>query len=189
VKRFCDRAMMVKNGDIVMIDTPQRVAMEYAIENSPNTGSDARGGHEGKDVSIDDITLSGGNGGSNNHYLMNDDIHFTIKYTVRKSRDISLGMCLRRPDTSYLAGASSKINLGKLKADPGKHVLEGTIPASQLTEGVFFLNAAMLDYDNGSLIDYVDTTAGQEAPRIYVLERDENKDGDFSLQIEWKQSS
>ncbi|HSX23596.1 MAG TPA: ABC transporter ATP-binding protein [Candidatus Saccharimonadales bacterium] len=194
VKEFCDRALMLKQGKIVAIDKPQRIALEYAIENSPDTSQQEGGASttpKNQDVAIQDIIVSKGDPKQpDNHFAAKDSVKVSVKYAAKKSRDIKLALSFTKTDGKYLAGVNSKDDMGKVSASKGKsYVTECTMPAKQFSEGAYYLNVAIADYDDGSLIDYVDFSLGMKTPRIYILEADPQKDGEFNLDSKWEAGS
>jgi ABC-2 type transport system ATP-binding protein len=188
VKQFCDRAMMLHEGEVVMIGTPEKIALEYALINAPENVPLEKSSKMKKDVEIRNIVVSKNGKKHDNKFTYKDTIDFSVEYEVKKPRDITVTMSLTKPDRRYLAGASTRGDLGKIAAEKGKYEVFCSLPAKQFTQGVYHLNTAIVDYKTNTLIDYVDNTVGMKTPLINIEESPPDTGGEFSLEANWSQN-
>jgi ABC-2 type transport system ATP-binding protein len=185
VKQFCDRAMMLHEGKVVLTDTPQKVALEYARINAPEN-LPMESGKSSKDVSIRNVIVGKEGKKHDNRFSQEDAIHFSVEYEAKKERDITISMSLSKPDRKYLVSANTRKDVGKIKATKGKHHIQAEMPAKQFVEGVYHLNIAIVDHKSGALIDFLDYSMGMKTPLINILESPQDKGGEFVPDIKWE---
>jgi ABC-2 type transport system ATP-binding protein len=189
VKQFCDRAMMLHEGEVVAVGKPEKIAMEYALINAPeNIPLEKTSKQAKKDVYINNIVISKDGKKHENKFSYKDTIDFSVEFEVKKPRDLTVTMSLSKTDRKYLAGASTRGDLGKIVGTVGKHKVFCSMPARQFTQGVYHLNVAIVDYKTNTLIDYVDNIVGMKTPLINIEESPPDTGGEFSLDSNWSQT-
>jgi ABC-2 type transport system ATP-binding protein len=185
VKQFCDRAMMLHEGRVMLIDTPQKVALEYAVINAPqNIALEDPKANE-KDVAIKKISVGKEGKKHDNRFSYEDTINFMVEYEAKKDRDITLSMSLSKQDRKYLASSNTRKDVGKISAKKGVHQISCSMPARQFVQGVYHLNIAIVDHKTGALIDFIDYSMGMKTPLITILESQADKGGEFNLDVKW----
>lgn len=97
VRKYCDRAMMVRKGEIVTIGSPEDVANEYSLENLNPLVND-KGEEEQKESAIKGFKVE-----LLNSEQVNQDDEVIVKYTVSSDKDIeaAIVMDLYNMDENY----------------------------------------------------------------------------------------
>ena len=187
VQRFCNRAMMIENGEIVLVGSPAHIAGKYTLSNitetTHSTIEDAK--PKSKDVLIDDVVV--GNGTENTKTFAHDDtIEVNVFYTVRKEIKFSIGMSIRQQDDSLLAGIGSQGDVELTSLKPGKYKSTCTIPAKSLIKGQYSVNVSFWS-DTRELLNYRDTTlGGGDIPIINIKDATIARSGLFNIDGEWR---
>ncbi len=192
VQKFCDRAMMIQDSEIVKIGNSREVALLYEVANAKaeakQGGSSAR--PENPVVKLNSMHLKGGAKDSRSVSLK-DTIAIDVDFTVREATAIQVNLFLVTPDGRYLAGINTTKDLKQYTPEPGKHTITCKLPASQLTKGSYRVNAALYTYaelnssETPVLIDILDTAYGTDTPQFKVTEDGPNTSGEFNMQGAW----
>lgn len=187
VQRFCNRAMMIENGEIVMIGSPAHVAGKYTLsniaENSHKSANDKN--PKSENVIIDKVLVKNGNK-KTNIFSNKDDITVEVYYTVKKPETFSIGMSIRTQDDSLLAGIGSQgdIKLSEFKTGSYKSVCR--VPARALKKGQYSLNLSFWS-ESRELLTYLDTTlGGGDIPIINIKDMATARSGVFNIDGKWQ---
>lgn len=192
VQKFCDRAMMIQDSEIVKVGNPREVALFYEVANAKaeatRAGSSAR--PENPVVKLNSMRLNGG--AKDIRYVsLKDTIAIDVDLTVREATALQVNLFLVTPDGRYLAGINTTKDLKKYTPEPGKHTITCKLPASQLTKGSYRVNAALYTYSEidssemPELIDILDTTYGADTPQFKIMEDGPNTSGEFNMRGAW----
>lgn len=192
VQKFCDRAMMIHDSEIVKVGNPREVALFYEVANAKaeaeRIGSLAR--PENPVVKLNDMRFN--NSGKDSLNLsLGDTITIDVDFTVREATAIQVNLFLVKPDGRYFAGINTTKDLKKYTPEPGKHTITCEVPASQFAKGPYRVNAALYTYSElnskemPKLIDILDTTYGTDTPRFEIMEDGPNTSGEFNMQGVW----
>ncbi len=192
VQKFCDRAMMIQDSEILKVGNPREIALFYEVANAKaeakSAGSSAR--PENPVVKLNSMRFNGGTKDSHSVHLK-DTIVIDVDFTVREETPIQVNLFLVTPDGRYLAGINTTKDLKKYTPKPGKHTITCKLPASQLTKGMYRVNAALYTYSElyssemPELIDILDTTYGADTPEFKIMEDGPNTSGEFNMQGAW----
>lgn len=187
VQRFCNRAMMIENGEIVMIGSPAHVAGKYTLsniaENSHKSANDKN--PKSENVNIDKVVIKNGNK-KTNIFSNKDNITAEVYYTVKESETFSIGMSIRTQDDNLLAGIGSQGDIRLSKFEPGSYKSICTIPAKVLMKGQYSLNFSFWS-ESRELLAYLDTTlGGGDIPIINVKDITMARSGMFNIDGTWK---
>ena len=194
VQKYCDRAIMIKKGKIVSEGDPRKVALTYEMENleaQKNEGSDVGVMQRPSNplVKLTKIHLQKpkSSTGKANSFLLDDPIKIGLHYTAREACKLSFGFNISRHDDGmYMAGYSTKEDLGPVKAAKGKGVISCTIDPGQLAAGAYHVNGTIFNYEDSSVIDFMDIHLGTLTPEFYVIEAKPFKDGLFNIKGAWR---
>lgn len=190
VEKFCTRALMLKDGEIQQIGSPQEIATSYVIENSENIEKDYSNGmvtRRDNGVNILDVKTYK-NGNEKAHFKHTDTLEVRLDYDVSKAQRVSFGLSLRREDDELLAAVESEPSLGLVRLPIGSGKLSCTIPLRQLRKGQYKVNVSLWS-DEHMLLDFRDSTMGTPVPRITVLDEAKSTSGMFNLDIDWTKPS
>ncbi len=192
VQKFCDRAMMIQDSEIVKVGNPREVALFYEVANAKaeaeRLGSTAR--PENPVVKLNNMRFNSGSKDSKDVYLK-DTISIDVDFTVRKATAIQINLFLVARDGRYLAGINTTKDLKEYTPEPGKHTITCELPAAQFAKGPYRVNAALYTYSElysseiPELIDILDTTYGAKTPQFEIMEDGPNTSGEFNMQGAW----
>lgn len=187
VQRFCNRAMMIEDGKIVMIGSPAHVAGKYTLSNiAENSHASAKNkSPKSKNIIIDNIIVKNGDR-KTKVFSKGDDITVEVYYTVRQLETFSIGMSIRTQDDNLLAGIGSQGDIQLSKFEPGSYKSICTIPARFLMKGQYSLNFSFWS-ESRELLTYLDTTlGGGDVPIINVKDITMARSGLFNIDGTWK---
>lgn len=188
VKEFCDRAILITKGERTLLDSPRKVALEYSIQNADKDTSsidNSKLPKKNEIAVIKEVIVSKANKTTNNFSLLDDiDVHIICK--SKSPLSVAYAISLSLPNGDYLAGINTREQLGKIELLEGTNKISCKISRGVLAEGVYSVNVAIVDYESGSLIDYIDSALNMNTPKINILEKDNSKDGKFNLLANWK---
>lgn len=174
VERFCNKAMMIEDGQIVQVGKPYKIAARYsqanhrvgpASEDSPTIANGI------------DIKILDSKGKSANKFKYNEEM--TVKLSWEYDGVKSGGVAIYREDGQYIFGPNTYQDKHTLK--DGKS-LTYTVKLN-LHEGRYFLKAGIAGKNDLDWIAFVD-----EGP-VFTVERDydHGRWGGFGkLEYEWK---
>ena len=187
VQRFCDRAMMIENGEIVMIGSPAHVAGKYTlsniVENSHKSANDKN--PKSENVIIDKVVVKNGNK-KTNIFSNKDDITAEVYYTVKKPETFSIGMSIRIQDDSLLAGIGSQGDIKLSEFQPGSYKSVCIVSAKALKKGQYSLNLSFWS-ESRELLTYLDTTlGGGDIPIINIKDMATARSGVFNIDGKWQ---
>jgi ABC-2 type transport system ATP-binding protein len=195
IQEFCDRALLIKNGQIQIIGKPREVSLRYQIENveersqeSVNVGKGLRQRPYDPEVKIESITLTDLHNKvlPKNSVSLREAFVINIEYSSKAVRNIAIGINFTHIDGLYIAGYSTKEGIGVVKANKGLQKIVCQIEPGQLSRGDYFVNSAIFAYEDFSLIDFMDSSTGIKTPLLHVIESDRAKDGIFNIKATWK---
>jgi ABC-2 type transport system ATP-binding protein len=191
VEKFCTRALILKDGEIRQIGSPQEIAASYLIENSENIRKDYSKGTitrqdsgimiTGLDVYKDDVESS--------HFKHTDTLAARISYRVTRPQKISFGVSVRKDDDQLLAAVESEPYIGDFNATAGEGEIRCIIPLGQFRKGDYKINTSLWSADDHALLDFRDSTMGTPVPRISILDEADTIAGLFAMNVDWRKST
>lgn len=186
IKKYCNKAMMIRDGEIVIFGSPEDVANEYSIENlttqQANSEKKTRS-DQSEDEIIDDnekdnpIKSLKINLLSNKKISQNEEI--IVQYTIQTSEDIKLriDMDVQHIDKkTYIFSSSSEMLLYR-KNQQMQHTVK--FKASALNDMIARVNSSIKD-EKGNLLAFV---WNDDAPS-FMIRRDDYPMGlrkDFAI--------
>lgn len=188
IQEFCDRVLMLKNGKVELIGTPRQVAMSYEIENiglSSKRQSKIKKIHDS--IGIESIEIMSREKNGKLVFELPDSISIEIRIKAKEARSVIVAISfISTEGGKYMAGYNTKNRLGEVYMKVGMNRIECNVPARQFAKGSYSVNAAIFNFEDFKLIDYLDSSQGMTTPIVSIIERDESKDGEFNLEGEWK---
>lgn len=194
VQEYCDRALMIEDGDIVAIGKPRELALRYQLANAADAGEEGMSLVKAKKlqrpknpaIKIVDFKLTQ-NGKKKTHFSLHEDIVAELKIDVREPTAIQINTFFLRANDAYLAGVNSTFNLGDdFTPSKGEHILRCVIKAGQLVKGEYRAGAGI--YTPGyypELIDIIDKNYSTPMPSVTIVDASTYQDGEFYLQGVW----
>lgn len=188
VQAYCDRAMMIQDSEILIIGTPQEVALRYEVANISSEDGNLRGAMQRPSNPFIKLTsLQLVNPKPKNEYVLTDEIKIRVDFEVKKSQEVQFNLYFVRPqDGQYIAGLNTTQSLKKFTPSVGHHTIVCGLPARQFARGNYRLNIGVYTCSNpAELIDVIDSSYGEKTPVINLLENSSSQDGLFNAQGEW----
>ncbi len=176
VKRFCSRAILIKDGTIELTGTPDEVANQYLFENL--TSEKDTGSKENKELKpeIKSLKLKTKSGlRLKNTYTL----HFDVEYTLQKDLPVYLGLSVIYQGISMVEQNTRKLQLPSSKEV--RHTVSYTLPLKQFNTGAFSINVSIFNEDNSEVLGYV-----IDACKFFVTATDETKGGPISSGGDWR---
>ena len=190
VQKYCDRAIMLHNGELVEEGLSQKVALAYEIDNAEEirnktieAGNKLSRPREAK-VQLKKIVINKKT--SKNPYVLSlkDSIFVEVHYLSNGEHKIAFGLNFTNAENTYIAGYNTR-GLGAINVKKGKDVISCLIEPGQLGKGLYDLNIGVFNYDDMGLIDFIHVLAGSDTPQFRVIEADPSKDGYFNINAQW----
>jgi ABC-2 type transport system ATP-binding protein len=113
VEEYCDRAMLINNGEVIEIGETRKVAGRYKLLNLPKDKTkDEDASKLVGDATIDKVTI---NGESELLVGGNDNLSIEVTYTPKVEQNYKVGISIFRGDGSHVAYyGNDKISKGKI---------------------------------------------------------------------------
>lgn len=162
VEKFCDRALVIDNGDIVAITTPSRASSIYARLNIDDS-KPAEVNKKGEEISrwgtggirIDDIQIKSPKKSVSPILNFEDDLEITIKLNIEdkyKSRLFDVGLAFINQDNVTVAGPNSSMTPVRAGSDTIIYKLD----KSPLQPGDYNVTIAIIDRETSEPFDFYD---------------------------------
>lgn len=147
IQRYCDRAMLLRNGKVEKIGNANEVANLYIEQNMKDEEKREKSKEERKEnkvwtkkVQITEVVVLDENGKERRTFKAGDKIK--IRAILKKSKDVKLpinvGFGLYKDDGSYVFGYNTAMdNFKLLKSD----IVELEIEKLELLSGLYYINA------------------------------------------------
>jgi ABC-2 type transport system ATP-binding protein len=144
VKRFCNKAILIENGEIKDSGTPESVADQYLLDNvdTGNSSATTQDVNKKLEPSVKDITFKT----QNKKKLSRDDtLSFNIGYTLHDSFVPIIGYTISKNGIPVIEMNSREVVL--LNEAGTKHVVVHTLPLDSLNPGAYKLDVAIFNED------------------------------------------
>jgi len=188
IQEYCDRAMMIQDGEIVAIGSPRKIALRYEAANS-SVGASVVGEVIPRPadpaLKLTNVQVSAPDK-KTKHFSLDDDIVVDVSFEVRREAPAQINLFFMRTDGVQSAGINTTNDLKKFAPKKGKHTIQCCLRAGQLVKGEYNVNVAAYTTDEvPDLIDIMDENYGTKTPLISVIERSAYQDGEFYIQGKW----
>ena len=173
VRRFCDRALMLANGEVLTIGDPRDISDNYLEANIKRQDATAEGHDEEGDLSIRLISKKSLNAG--------DPVEFNVDYTAEDSDEHYIGISLQFNGIS-IGELNSKRSIQLAKKE-GQRSVNLRLETAHLNGGQYDIGVAVFSKNNSRLM-YFKTRAVNFA----IKGKDDTVGGALKLQAEWSES-
>jgi ABC-2 type transport system ATP-binding protein len=176
VQRFCNRALLLGNGEIEDCGKPQNIALKYLEENELSQVDKSEDYIKNtKATKIVGVNIL------NHHSTLKWSDNLEILITVESTRavDAMAGVSILNSQDLYIGGYNSSEKQG-LSVKVGKNEFRCRINTSVLSSGEYKIGAMITTKGPNKVTD---TTL--EGPRFRVVDSPKNKDGIICMQGEW----
>lgn len=193
VQRYCDRAMLLRNGLIEAIGKPEEVINKYVHQNisdeerrttEKTDGPKRKDGlpEPAKKAEIKKVVFLGKDGEEKNIFATGEDITMRIFYSVReKISKPMIGLAIFTQDGIQISGPNTRTSGFKLESIEGEGKIDFVIRNNQLYSGAYDFTVAIHDWEGIIPYDFKD-----KAFSIKVISGEENQYGLLKLDHEWK---
>lgn len=159
VVKFCDKAMLIDKGKIVITDNSQRVSEEYIQRNidrqyavKPKDKDDVSA-EKGRPVSIKSVKTLDSNGKDINSFVSNQSLCIQVKYEVKtKIKELNIGVSIRSESDTYILGYNTQMDDFKVVGKKGD--VELCIEALPLLQGKYYVSAVCFGKDETIPFDF-----------------------------------
>jgi len=173
VQEFCDRAMLIDDGNVQYIGGTNEVASRYMLDSAHGStdkgNKETNPGFEFKSVKI---------GKSAGAYKQNEKISFTIHYRIKKNFSYYIGISIQKNGISLHERNTKEL---KLPNSTGEYSVTWEAPAEILLEGLHSVNVAAFTKEDFKLIAYIN-----DAANFFIEEDDRQVGGLVDMKSKWK---
>ncbi|MEO7905057.1 MAG: polysaccharide ABC transporter ATP-binding protein [Candidatus Saccharimonadales bacterium] len=150
VKRFCNRALLLENGVIKTIGSPQDVADQYTVDNIPVSVKKSVLGHNANQ--LDSGSIESFNASINNdEYYRSDKIKISVEYTLKDRFEVMLGVSIIKDGRSVAELNSMDSELGNKPGVKYKASLEVTL--ENFNPNLYSVDVVIFNKQNKSILD------------------------------------
>lgn len=149
VKRFCDRAMLVDQGLVKDIGTPDKIARQYELDNLRQSGNDVSADDAGLNKSVASLSVE-----PVSYLQLNqkEDFVFDIHYKLKDSFPVEIGLSLLTQGVSVMEDTSYNFNVSSQKNK--RHTIRYKIPLKSYTPGHYEISVAIFEKKSRDLFGY-----------------------------------
>ena len=180
IKKFCDRAAYIKDGNISILGKTEKVADQYSIDNYQSllTESKKQSNKSKKPIFILDYSIR------NDIIKKNNPVDITIQVSSTKQNNLIIGIGIIREDGVVVLELNSSSDLTEYKTTKGINNINCIIEPNQLTAGRYTVNVAIFNTDGFMLLDTLSNRS-----RFMVMDSEPNKGGVFNAKGIWRSTS
>lgn len=192
VQRYCDRAMLLRNGKIVMIGESEKVGNKYIYQNmsdeeerttrKEDKNQEVRMEESKKVAEITKVEFLDKDGNLKNVFETGDDIVARIYYKAKnKIEKPVFGVAIHAQDGILISGPNTRTSKFNIDFIEGSSFLDFIIPKNNFFTGNYKFTVALFNWECITPFDFKD--------KIYnfkVISKDENQNGLVKIETLWK---
>jgi len=173
VQEFCDRALLIDDGNVQFIGGTNEVASRYMLD-SVDASLDQ--GNAKANPNFEFIMVKMGK--SSESYEYHEKISFTIFYHITKNFSYDIGISIQKNGVSLHERNTKGI---KLPNSTGKHSITWEAPAEILLQGLHNINVAAFTRRDFQLIAFINDAAS------FFIKKDDRKVGGLvDMESKWE---
>lgn len=195
IQRYCDRAMLLRNGEIVKIGNAEDVGNEYIYQNMVDEeerilreknnaviNTEHQNEESGKMAKITRVEFLDKNGKIKNVFQTGDDIVVRIYYSTKhKIEKPVFGVAIHTQQDIHISGPNTKTSKFSIDSINGKGYIHFTILKNTLFSGTYKFTTALYNWDCITPFDYQDRTHS-----FKIFCKDENQYGVCKMEHIWE---
>lgn len=172
VQKFCDRALLLKSGEISKVGKTSDVASEYLLEIGA-TKTKEPDNKQQNDFEFRSIEMI------KDDAVFRDSqaVEFCIKYSLKKKINYRIGISILSSGASLHERNTRDIDLS---SNPGDYALKLSFPATHLLNGLYQISVAAFETPDLSLIAF-----DNDATKFYIKNTKIGTGGMIDLGSEW----
>ena len=166
VQRYCDRALLLRNGRISRIGKSEDICNEYILQNmsdeemrlnqQEDTSIDQKNIH--RQVRISGVKILDEDSSEKHVFKTGKPMNIAVQIENESEQKIDLGGCIVTNDGHYLAGFSTKGE--SMSVGRGTNHFIYRIDALPFLSGNYYINIALFDYGTFAIIDLLEKSKG-----------------------------
>ncbi len=200
VQRYCDRAMLLRNGKIVKIGKAEEVGNEYVYQNmsdeekrmydeqkkeedgKKNINKEDSEERKSKVIEITKVEFLDKDGKAKNVFETGDDIVARIYYNAKKKIEKPVfGVAIYTQDGIHISGPNTKTSKFIIDYIEGLGSFDFVIIENKFFTGSYRFTAALFNWDCVTPIDFKDRFYG-----FKIISQEENQNGLIKIETLWK---
>lgn len=175
VKRFCDRAMLIEDGKIKSVDSPNKIANQYSLDNlsvaAPRKNSNRQLSPAVNFLKVKNISPLN---------ISNDkDFEFEISYELNQNMEVDLGISLTHNGQSIIEHNTKELKLGNKRNIAYK--IRYKMPLKHLVPKKYGIDVAIFEKKRFELIGF-----NTGACNFMISSENGPKGGILTSRGEWK---
>ena len=192
VRRYCDRAMLLRSGKVVKIGKAEEVGGEYMNQNMSDEekrmedelqrdGGKRLAGHNDKSAEITKVEFLGEGGVKKNVFESGEDVSVRVYFKHNKElKKLNFGMTLLNIESTAIIGVSTIIDKIDVKKITDDGYFQVDFPKFPLNANTYYINAAVFGMSHEKVYDYV-TRLG-----MFKIYSKSQNDGLVALDYKWE---
>ena len=188
VQRYCDRAILLRDGVISKIGKPEDVGNEYTHQNMSDEEKsrrrlemEASGQHINSKVRIADVKTLGDAHEDKHAFETGETLIIQVQVESERAQQIDVAGCIKTMDDRYIAGFSTRGE--SVRVDQGTNYFDYRIPQVPLMSGGYYVNIELLDSQSYAILDL-----SEKARNFKIYSNFPNKDGLILLTPGWERN-
>lgn len=200
VEEFCDRAILMEQGEILAEGVPANVIGAYQLLSAGHSLRSIKEQAEKKevvqeivqkkstrwgtgDLLIDHVIFLNKDGVETDMFKTGDTMRIRIHYAARKRMDRPvLGIAFNRQDGLHLSGPNTKTSNFFIESLEGKGTMDFVVKEMPFLAGQYDFTVAFYDWDCTTPYDHL-----EKAYHFTVLQNEKNQYGCIKLNLEWEE--
>lgn len=196
VQRYCDRALLLREGRIMKIGEADDVVAEYIYENMSDEEKRifdeerqekeelkkvGQGGKALCAATITGVEFFGKTGNAVKEFQTGEDIVVRISYKAAKKIERPVfGLSLDFADGTHITGPNTRKSGFKIASIEGEGFVELVIRENQLNKGVYVVTVGLFNWDNTRTYDFQ-----IKRYSFQIITNDAEQDGAFRVGVSW----
>jgi lipopolysaccharide transport system ATP-binding protein len=185
VRRLCQRAIWLENGQVVSDGNPEAVIREYSLYSYQHNGAHVEPNeicwHGSGEVTFERVRLLDSHGQARDYFDHGEQLRIEMRYRAHCPLEKPVfGIAIHRTDGTHITGPNTQFAEFDIPRIAGEGIVSYTIPALPLLEGTYCVSVAVVDWDDTRTFDYHDRLY-----RFRVLPWDGERYGMVSLNGKW----
>lgn len=166
VRRYADRAVLIREGRVAYDGAPEEVSIRYLQDNmqQPSSLQNAREQRVSA-ATIEAFRLISNGKDTSQRVARGSSLVFEVTYRVTNTvTSLNIGIGVHSPQNGYVFGYNTAMDAIALSTSPGIYRLQLEIPSACLNDGEYFVNAVCFANDEADPFDYL-----KEVKRFLVV--------------------
>lgn len=183
VKRFCSRALLLQDGEIKLIGSPEEIADQYLLDNiqslDKNTTSDDRYQTKIRSEKVQAIALKRT---SKKDLTESDELSFDFTYKLSQDVEPAVAFTIKKDGISI--AEMNSLDYSFPSAPGAFHTVSFSTPLEAFNPGAYSIDIAIIEKKNRSLMAFK-----LRADEFIIKGKDETRGGAINLKGKWSSNT